>query len=343
MIFYLFGLPTPALLGAFVLIAILRLSGIEIPEPHPSLGLAVQVLLGLYIGVKLTREVFKRLYLIIKPVLLTSVWSLSITIGIGYLLFIVTGLDMRTAILGASPAGAAEMSIIAYSIGADVAIVGLLQIIRLSLTLVLFPLLTRPGTVKNHRWARFKQRTSAFIVKNLSNKNIKLYCQELTTLYSPNVIWTIVIALTGGCMGYFLNLPAGWMLGALLLTAISNFAGIKTEPPLPCIRILMQVGIGIIIGFNFSQDMLFNFQGLIFPIIIFSVLILLSSLVLSRFVQKMTGWEKTTCYLATAPGGLTPMVLLADELNYRPLDVSMLQLARLLTIKCIVPFLVLLF
>lgn len=344
-IFYLFRLPTPALLGAFTIIAALGLFGITVPQPHPHFILSLQILLGLYIGSKLNREICKQFYLLIKPVILTAIWSIVISIGVGMLLFAVIKLDIQTAILGASPGGVDVMCFVAYSIGADATTVGLLQVIRLVLILVLFPLLfkRRYNITRNGIPVNFKSKIRDFWIKNLARENLQKLPQRLSNCCSPTLLKTVAIAVAGGCLGSILKLPAGGMVGALAFTAGTAIAGVKLEPPPQHFHVLMQIGIGILLGVNISGDMFHQLQKFFLPVVTASILVLFLSFVLAMIIQKITGWEKVACYLAAAPGGFTPMIMLAAELDSHPFEVSMLQLARILTIQCIVPFLVLLF
>lgn len=337
-LFYMLGFPTPALLGAYTVIAAIRIAGFTIPEPHPDFILAVQILLGMYVGIRLNREACKQLHLLLRPVILISLWSIGITLGVGYLLFAFVNLDMQTAILGASPSGVDMMCVVACSIGADTAVVGILQIFRLTLTLVIFPLLLKHNKPKQDLLINISERTQGLIMRNITRKGINKFCKDFLTLCSPSVI-----KATGGYLGTIFKLPAGGMLGALFCTAGAVISGTEMKPPFASLRILMEIGIGIMVGFNMSREVLYSFHKLLIPVIMSSVLVVMSSLLLGIGVHRITGWEKGECYLAVAPGGFAPMVLLADELGYRPFIVSMLQMTRVLTIGCIVPVLVLLF
>ncbi len=341
-IFYLLRVPTPALLGAFTIIAVLGATGFTVPQPPPGFLLSLQIILGLYVGTRLNREVCKQFYTLIKPIILTALWSIAITVGVGLFLFTVTKLDLRTAILGASPGGVDVMCIVAYSIGADTATVGLLQVIRLILILILFPLLFK------HRHGATQNGTQASIAGKIrdfwgTGEKIRRFRKHLLRFCSPTLFKTIFIAVVGGYLGSILKLPAGGMVGALTFTAGTAMAGVKLEPPPRCFHVLMQIGIGIIIGLSVPGDMFHHFQKIFLPVTIASGLVLFLSFGLGKLIHNITGWKKVACYLAAAPGGFTPMILLAAELDSRPFEVSMLQLARLLTIQCVVPFLVLLF
>ena len=74
------------------------------------------------------------------------------------------------------------------------------------------------------------------------------------------------------------------------------------------------------------------------PLIIATVLVMISSLVLAWVLRKMTAWDELTCLLAAARG-CSPIFYFGLELGADSLVVSLLQLARFLSLLIIIPFL----
>jgi len=95
-------------------------SGLSFSKPY--LNIFAQIFLGLYVGAGVTRKFVKQVYRLLTPIALVSFWSIAVTVCIGAFLSTLTSMDLLTSLLGASPGGVAEMAIMAYSIGADVAI-----------------------------------------------------------------------------------------------------------------------------------------------------------------------------------------------------------------------------
>jgi len=75
------------------------------------------------------------------------------------------------------------------------------------------------------------------------------------------------------------------------------------------------------------------------PILILAVAMILSGLALSWILHKITGWDYSTCLLASSPGGLTQMSIIADEVGANPLLVSALHTTRLISILTVLPLL----
>jgi len=344
-IFYVFKLPVPALLGAFAVVAINQ-AGEFVPmaDPHHYFNIVLQVILGLNVAVKITPSVFRQLLSLILPASLMSIWALLVTFGGGYLLYIFTDLDSITALLGASPGGIGEIGIIAVSVGADVPNVSLLQVFRLMLTFFLFPVIA----VRNSTFEIDRERES--FVDRLKDPLYTLMKSsgkiELSTLnHICKILVTFLVAFTGGIIGAFLAVPAGPMLGSLILTAALVVKGVKLQPlPLALVR-LMQTGIGVMIGLYFSREILKEISSpdMLLVLLLFSVIILTASFIMASIMRGITGWDKTTCLIATAPAGFSTMTALAQELNSNPLEVSILHLARMLTLKITIPLVLLFF
>lgn len=131
------------------------------------------------------------------------------------------------------------------------------------------------------------------------------------------------------------------MLGALLFTAGFSLAGFKLEAPPTMVRDLTRIGIGALIGMQFTREFFYDFQYMLLPALLFTILILGTSVIMARIIEKITGWDRMTCVLATAPAGLSSMTALAMEVKCQPFEITMMHLARVLTIKTIVPILIL--
>jgi len=325
-IFSLLRIPAPALMGAFAIVGLSNLFGImTLPAPHPYFFIAMQILLGMFVGITITPRVYKDLIKIRIPAIIMIIWALGIAIGVGFLLSRVTPVDFKTGILAASPAGLAEMGIVAISVGADVGYVSLLQILRLILSLLIFPLLAK-------HCMPVKEKTSGSV--NIKQEEV------VYKLFSYPVLKTLVIALGGGLLGNYFSLPAGGMLGALFGTSIISLAGIKLEAPPQNVHGFMQIGIGVVIGFNLSPQTLSLFGEMFLPIFLCTMFVISTSFLMAAITKKFTGWEWISCILAAAPSGFTAVTIIASELDAHPLEVTLLQLTRLLIIKTLIPFLV---
>jgi membrane AbrB-like protein len=341
MIFRLLRLPTPTILGAMTVVGIIRLMGLPVPQLHPYFYLSLQVAIGMFVGVGITREICRQLLIIIRPAALMSLWAIAITFLVGNLLNSFTEMDTLTAFLAAAPGGLTEIGIIAQAVGADVGIVTLLQLLRLVSTITLFPMIAkRSFNSKESVDTKFKERVLNIIIQYLPLNLFNNLKQTLQKVSSLGFIYALAAAIIGGALGIYFGIPAGGMLGAMFVTASLSIGGVKLEKTPQSINNLVMIGVGVMLGNNFSQDTFYGFYNILLPVLIFTVMIFGTAMLMNKIVQKITKWDPVTSFLATAPAGFIPMTLVAHELNLPAFEVSMMQLVRVLTIRMLVPLLI---
>lgn len=143
MLFRVLRLPVPGLLGTIVVIGGLRATGFDLPTSPPFLIYLIQVLLGFFVGSRVTADTVYQLKSMLLPALLVVTWALFIALFFGYILSAITFLDGYTSILSSSMGGLPEITVIGVATGADVAVVILMQTLRMVISIVAFPFLLK--------------------------------------------------------------------------------------------------------------------------------------------------------------------------------------------------------
>jgi hypothetical protein len=230
------------------------------------------------------------------------------------------------------------------AVGADVNIVSLLQLLRFMLVLISLPFLSKYhiSTETKQNSGSPKETEPYSITRAFPFKYRGTFASNLKKLGDKRVLLTLLLAFTGGVACTALSIPAGGMFGALFLLAVVSLKGVKLEAPPNMIREIMQIGLGVMIGSNFSRESFSVLYSMLLPVLVFTLLINGSYIILAFVLKKMTGWGIVTCILAAAPGGFTATTAMAFDLDCQPFEVSMLQLARILLIEtAILPFILL--
>ncbi len=335
-------LPAPLLLGPLVAVSIGNLAGMTFPPLPTWFDNSAQVILGFYLGSSITRDNLHEIKAVSLPALVISAWSMVITFVLGYFVYRTTVLSLPTAILSASPGGAPEVSILALSVNADVTTVTVIQMARLFAVLLLIPLISK----RFHKVPKsFTRETSTKQVHAMSvesaapvgnhNNNLRSFVGKML---NPG----LVIAVLGGYLFYSLHIPAGFMVGAMITVGISSVSGLKIKPLPDLVRTAAYIGIGVLIGQYFTREALLNIVEIYPVVLIVTGLMLLSCAALAVIISKTMGWKLSTCMLATAPGGLITLTAIAAEMDSDPLKVSLLHMARLITIKLTLPLVIIL-
>jgi membrane AbrB-like protein len=76
----------------------------------------------------------------------------------------------------------------------------------------------------------------------------------------------------------------------------------------------------------------------IVPIIVLNLIIVGGCFILAFVLYKAAGWDIATCLIAAAPGGMSPMILLAMEMGADSRRVTVLQVLRMVLVLLFTPF-----
>lgn len=104
-----------------------------------SAKLAAQITAGAYIGCTVNKEDIRRMKQIYKPafVMLMSYFILNMVLGMA--IYMTSNLDLLTALMCAIPGGISDVPLIAVDMGADVSKVVVMQFVRMSAGIGVFP------------------------------------------------------------------------------------------------------------------------------------------------------------------------------------------------------------
>ena len=362
-LFSIIKFPVPALLGTIFLIGGLRAANISVPLPPEFLYPLVQLMFGLQIGSGLTKDSTKTFKEMLIPLLIVTTWALTILFLLGYIADKLTFLDLKTAILSSSVGGLPEMTVLALATNADVSIVVIAQTLRMIGTVIGLPLIIHfmvekeGGTNKNSR--KNDRETSAWFKTLFIDKAQKVYvnllsiirkaghpiqsfslCGNKGFLKTCKVIFvSITIALIGGSLFYYIGVPAGLMVGSTFFIALASIKGLEViNVPRGVIGVI-QIGLGLEVSKNISKETFEVLASgeLLITLLLLTLVTILTSLVIALIVHKISKWDLPTCLMACAPAGFTVMIALAIDYGKNSLQVTMLQMVRVLAIKICVP------
>ncbi len=331
-------IPAPHVLGGIILIGSMRIAGIPLPPLPQFLIIFLQIGLGVMIGGKFSGDIFASLKKIARPALFISLWALGITFLAGFFIYHFSQLDLETSILCASIGGLPEMTILALATGADPVVVVIFHVFRIITTILLFPIIFkilagRENSSRNNKFPIANQ-----VKKDPGNKSPLL-------IIVLRALGTFTVAGAAGYLAILLNVPAGGLVGSLLITIIAQLLNLPLYIPPPNLLNWLLVGVGIMVTNYIEPATMATLASgeLVLPIIISLILTISSSLIMALLISKYTDLKFQPALLASAPSGFTIMTGLAFQTNNDPLKVSMLHLCRLLTLKLTIPFLFMLF
>jgi membrane AbrB-like protein len=325
-----------AMLGSLAATSLLALSG-HFPEAPMMDGLSAicKIAIGVMMGRRINRETASLLRKMLVPATLVSVWMLGLSVISGYLMALLSGVELHIALIGSAAGGLSEMAIFALSMNYDAATVTIIGVGRLAAVMASIPWLAEKFSGKR-TWKRLADdgggpaETSATAPK----KQLSMSRGETLLLAAFSV--------AGGALLDKLGTPAGLMLGALVASGTAAILLDKTFSFHPYIMTAAQIGIGLTIGSQFGQNQIMYLTSprFVASLAVCSSFMILATLLLAFVMRKLTGFSFLTCLLSTSAGGLSQVVLMAEEMDVDPLVVGILHLARYFSIVACMPFLI---
>lgn len=309
------GIPAALLMGPMVAGAIVGMNGGTIRLPRPAF-LCAQALIGTMIAETIRPGIVSS-FLANWPLFLAVVVSvIAMSTLSGFVMSKLNILPGTTAIWGSSAGAATSMLVMADAYGADVRLVAFMQYLRVVFVAAAASLVAR-------YWAGIDGP-------------------------GPDIVWfgpislvpfleTLALALIGGLVGKWLRIPAGVFLVPFLVGSALSVSGLLVIEIPEWLLALSYAMLGWNIGLGFTRPILAHARRALVPTVI-SILVLIGfSGLLAYILVHAAGIDPLTAYLATSPGGMDSIAIIAASSNVDVPFVMALQTARLLIIMAVGP------
>jgi membrane AbrB-like protein len=283
-------LPAALLVGPMLAGIAAGVNGATVRPPRLAFN-AAQAVVGCLIAASIVPEIFSS-FLAEWPLFLGVVLATLLSSSLlGYMISRWKVLPGTTAVWGSTPGAASAMVLMADAFGADTRLVAFMQYLR-----VIFVSMAAAVI------ARFWVDTSGV--------------QAPAIVWFPPIDWpafgaTIAVAAVGGVAGRLLRLPAGTFLGPMILGTALHLAGtIELQLPQWLLAVSYAM-VGWSIGLNFTRTILVHAARAL-PQIILSIIVLVSFCAALGFAMgRALGIDPLTAYLATSPGGMDSVAIIA--------------------------------
>lgn len=308
-------LPAALMLGPLAAAVLMQAAGGTVKVPFPLLA-AAQMVIGCLVARSITPETVAG-FAVHWPVFLSVVaLSIAASVAIGWTMSRLGVIPGTTAVWGMLPGAATAMMVMAEAYGADFRLVAFMQYLRVVLVAAaasLVALLFVHGGGSRFAGGIFPPVDTGALAM------------------------TAMVALAGGMAGLVARIPAGMLLGPLVLGAVLNVLGlVRIELP-PVVLIAGYALIGWNTGLRFTREVLAAAaralpQSLGATLLLMALCGLLAwSLVLLFHVDPLTA------YLATSPGGVDAAAIIAASTKVDTPFVLALQTVRVLMLLFIGP------
>lgn len=331
-LFLRLNFPAGAMVGAMVFTAVLSVLTDRAAMPA-NMRVLTQLTAGALIGSAVQYQDLIALKKIILPAFLMIAMMISLALGMGFLLFRLTELDLATSLMATAPGGVMDISLISADVGASSSKVAILQLLRLMTVMSFFPVMLRRISRAIVRAGEPERDPLPVTAKERHRIREHWY---LSRRRRENAALTLTIALMAGLAGSFLGVPAGALTFAMTATAAFNVLSGRGWVP-PPLRQVIQVLAGILIGVRVTAADIQALRGILLPSLLLILGLIVMNLVVGFLLDRLTGIGLITALIASVPGGATDMALIAGELGGDQSKVAVLQLFRYLFVVAAYP------
>lgn len=158
--------------------------------------------------------------------------------------------------------------------------------------------------------------------------------------YSPRrlawIVATLALAFAGGSAAAFVGMPAGWLSGALITTAIAALLGAPVAVD-SYMRTAIYVVLGTSMGSALTPE---TVRGLTtwpvtIGVLMLSVPVMMVAVV--AYLEKVAGWDRRSAFFAAAPGALSTVLVMAETTGADTRRVVFGQSMRLFVLVALLP------
>ena len=173
----------------------------------------------------------------------------------------------------------------------------------------------------------------------MKNSSIPFDLTNFKLLFSKNFLLVILISIPSAIIADYFRIPLAWMLGPMLAISIAALMGLKVVMPKLALSFILIV-LGLHIGNYIDQNLLSQMKDWIWTSMIMFFYILVSILIVSKYLQKFSGYKEKTSIFSATPGALGPLLILAEYEKSDLSQVATAHLIRLIIIITLFPFFV---
>ena len=172
-----------------------------------------------------------------------------------------------------------------------------------------------------------------------NNQALPFNKENFKQIFSLQFITVIIISIPSSLVADYFNIPLAWFLGPMLVTSLAALMGLKVKMPRLVLSAVLIV-LGLYIGNYIDKSLLAQMHQWIWTSLIMLVYIVVSVLIVSKYLQIFSKYERKTSIFSAAPGALGPLMILAEDEKSDLSQVATSHLIRLIIIITIFPFIV---
>lgn len=316
-LFELTGIPAALLLGAVIAGILMGTNGGMVRVPRlPYLG--AQAIVGCMIAAAITSDIVAT-FLDGWPLFVGVVIAILLASSLlGWIMSRLRILPGTTAIWGSSPGAATAMMLMSEAYGADMRLVAFMQYVRVVLVAITASVIAR-------FWLGSAGAAAHAVV------------------WFPPIDWlpfveTLALAGLGGLAGRRLGVPAGGFLVPLAVGSVLHATGLMRIELTPWLLAACYTLLGWNVGLGFTRPIIAHALRALPQIVLSSLTLIAFCGGLGFLLTQTHGIDPLTAYLATSPGGMDSVAIIAASTKVDVPFVMALQTVRFVIVMLVGPW-----
>ena len=173
-----------------------------------------------------------------------------------------------------------------------------------------------------------------------NNQAIPFNKENFKQIISIEFALVILVSIPSAILADFFDIPLAWFLGPMLATSIASLFGLNIKMPKLVLSTIL-ILLGLYIGNYIDKSLFSQMHQWAWTSLIMLIYIIISVLIVSKYLQKFSKYERKTSIFSAAPGALGPLMILAEDEKKTDLSqVATSHLIRLIIIITVFPFIV---
>lgn len=284
--------PIPWMIGPMVAVAAINLCGVRVHSVPYGRQMG-QVIIGSAVGLYFTPPVVAALGAHLGAIVLATLSAFLIG-GLGALTMTrVSGVDGKSAFFASIPGGAMAMAVLAQHYGARIPPVAVAHSLRVSIVIIVVPFALTYGGVP---------------------MEIAAYRPQLPLNVPVLAVWLAAGFLLGE-VSERLRFHNGYLLMAIFIGAGLTVGGVELSAVPGWMINFGQLMFGLVLGARYERAFFARHRLFIPFALLNSVFILLASVLVGVAIAWGFGLPVATTIIATAPGGMGEMTIVAQALH----------------------------
>lgn len=146
----------------------------------------------------------------------------------------------------------------------------------------------------------------------------------------------IAVAALGGLVFHWLGIPAAWLSGSLIAVVLWRTVGPARPIPKPVVDLAMLIS-GATMGAAVTPEALVAIARYPSSLVALAVAVVAIGMASSMWLIRVSGWRRDDAVLASIPGALTTVLVVAADRKANVAAIAIVQSFRLLVLMTVLP------